>query len=99
MPPFRMILSYRDARTKRFARGERVKAFEPFRKQAEKVLDRLDAATSVRDVAQFPGHRLEKLAGNRKGQWSVRINDQWRICFEWQDGASGPCRVEIVDYH
>lgn len=94
-----MILSYRDARTKPFACGERVKVFEPLRKQAEKVLERLDAAISVRDVAQFPGHRLGKLAGNRKGQWSVRINDQWRICFEWQADASGPGGVEIVDYH
>ncbi len=94
-----MILSYADARTARFARGERVKAFEPFRRRAEMVLDRLDMATSLGDVANFPGHRLEKLKGDRKGQWSVRINDQWRICFVWQDGAAGPSDVEIVDYH
>jgi proteic killer suppression protein len=94
-----MILSYADTRTTRFARGERVKAFEPFRRRAEMVLDRLDMATSLGDVANFPGHRMEKLKGDRKGQWSVRINDQWRICFAWQDGAAGPSDVEIVDYH
>jgi proteic killer suppression protein len=94
-----MILGYRETRTERFARGERVKAFEPFRRRAEMVLDRLDMAASLGDVANFPGHRLEKLKGDRKGQWSVRINDQWRICFTWQDGAAGPSDVEIVDYH
>jgi proteic killer suppression protein len=94
-----MILSYRDGRTERFARGERVKQFEPFRARAERVLDRMEAAVGLSDIANFPGHRLEKLKGDRKGQWSVRINDQWRICFEWPDGAAGPNNVEIVDYH
>jgi proteic killer suppression protein len=94
-----MILSYRDARTERFARGERVKPLEPFRRKAEMVLDRLGAAASLTDVANFPGHRLEKLKGDRKGQWSVRINDQWRICFRWDEGAPGPAEIEIVDYH
>jgi proteic killer suppression protein len=94
-----MILSYGDARTERFAAGERIKAFEPFRARAEKVLDRLEAAASLADIAQFPGHRLEKLRGDRQGQWSVRINDQWRICFRWHAGASGPSSVEIIDYH
>jgi len=94
-----MILSYRDARTARFAAGERVKQFESFRRQAEKVLDRLDAAISLADIARFPGHRLEKLKGDREGEWSVRINDQWRICFKWLEAASGPSDVEIVDYH
>lgn len=94
-----MILGYRDARTERFARGERVKQFEPFRRKAEMVLDRLDAAPALRDAGNFPGHRLEKLKGDRRGQWSVRINDRWRICFEWPDGAAGPGNVEIVDYH
>jgi toxin HigB-1 len=94
-----MILSFRDARTKRFARGDRVKPFEPFRRQAEMALDRLDSAASLRDIGNFPGHRLEKLKGNRAGQWSIRINVQWRICFEWQDNAAGPGNVEIVDYH
>lgn len=94
-----MILGYRDARTARFAHGERVKAFEPFRRRAERVLDRLEVAASLNDIANFPGHRLEKLKGDRKGQWSVRVNDQWRICFDWPDGSPGPSNVEIVDYH
>jgi proteic killer suppression protein len=94
-----MILSYRDARTQRFARGERVKQFEPFRARAERVLDRIDMAVSLADIANFPGHHLEKLKGDRSGQWSVRINDQWRICFHWNQGAAGPSDVEIVDYH
>jgi toxin HigB-1 len=94
-----MILGYRDARTARFARGERVKAFASFRRAAEMRLDRLDAAASLGDVANFPGHRLEKLKGDRKGEWSIRINEQWRICFAWPEGAAGPSNVEIVDYH
>ena len=94
-----MILSYRDARTTRFAAGERVKQFEPFRRQAENRLERLNAAISLADLAALRSHNLEKLLGDRKGQWSIRINDQWRICFSWSAGASGPSDVEIVDYH
>jgi toxin HigB-1 len=94
-----MILSYGDARTARFARGERVKQFEPFRHQAEDRLERLSAAVNLSDLAALRGHRLEKLVGDRKGQWSIRINDQWRVCFNWLDGAPGPRDVEIVDYH
>jgi proteic killer suppression protein len=94
-----MILSYRDSRTARFAAGLRVKQFEPFRRRAEMVLDRIGAATTLADIARFPGHRLEKLTGDRKGQWSVRINDQWRVCFTWEESAAGASNVEIVDYH
>jgi toxin HigB-1 len=94
-----MILSYRDARTERFAHGERVKQFEPFRHQAENRLVRLEVAKSIKELAALRGNRLEKLSGDRKGQWSMRINDQWRICFDWPDGAAGPSGVEIVDYH
>jgi proteic killer suppression protein len=94
-----MIVSYRDRRTERFARGDPVKEFSGFAKQAEVRLDRLDAATSLRDLAGLPGNRLEALKGDRKGQHSIRINDQWRICFEWPDGSPGPANVEIVDYH
>ncbi len=53
---------------------------------------------SCGDLAR-PGNRLERLRGNRAGQWSIRINDQWRICFDWPPGSSGPANVEIVDYH
>jgi proteic killer suppression protein len=94
-----MIVSYRDRRTERFARGDPVKEFSGFAKQAEVRLDRLDAATSLRDLAGLPGNRLEAPKGDRKGQHSIRINDQWRICFEWPDGSPGPANVEIVDYH
>ena len=54
---------------------------------------------AVKDLAALPGNRFEALAGDRKGQYSIRVNDQWRICFEWPDGAPGPSSVEIVDYH
>jgi proteic killer suppression protein len=94
-----MIRSYGDAKTERFAQGARVKPFESFRRQAEKVLDRLEAAAGLADIANFPGHRLEKLSGDLAGQYSVRVNDQWRICFEWPKGSAGPEKVTIEDYH
>jgi len=62
-------------------------------------LDRLEAALALGDLAALPGNRFEALKGDRKGQYSIRINDQQRICFEWPDGAPGPSNVEIVDYH
>ena len=73
--------------------------FEAFRRQAEKRLRILDAAVSLRDLAQLPSNRLEALFGDRKGQYSIRINQQWRICFEWPKEGDGPENVEIVDYH
>jgi proteic killer suppression protein len=62
-------------------------------------LGRLEAATSLGGLAGLVGNRLEALRGNRQGQWSIRVNDQWRICFEWPQGSPGPLNVEIVDYH
>lgn len=94
-----MILSYRDKRTREFAAGERVKAFSGVERPARLKLDRMEAATTIRDLAALPGNRFEALVGDRKGQYSIRINDQWRICFEWTTGALGPSNVEIVDYH
>ncbi len=94
-----MILGYRDKRTSDFAAGKRVKAFSGFERSAHLKLDRLEAATSLKDLVALPGNRFEALLGDRKGQCSIRINDQWRICFEWPSGALGPSRVEIVDYH
>jgi proteic killer suppression protein len=94
-----VILSYRDNRTRDFAAGKRVKPFSGFERSAQLKLDRLEAATSIRDLAALPGNRLQALTGNRKGQYSIRINDQWRSCFEWADRAPGPSNVEIVDYH
>ena len=94
-----MTLSCRDKRTRDFADGKRVKAFSGFERAAQLKLDRLQAATALQDLAALPGNRLEALKGDRKGQYSIRINDQWRICFEWPAGAKGPSNVEIVDYH
>lgn len=94
-----MIVSYRDKRTRNFASGKRVKAFSGFERSARLKLDRLEAAVELRDLGALPGNRFEALKGDRKGQYSIRVNDQWRICFEWPAGASGPLNVEIVDYH
>lgn len=94
-----MIVSYRDRKTERFANGGRVKELSGFARQAEVRLDRLQAATSLKDLAAFRGNRLEALLGDRRGQYSIRINDQWRICFEWPKESPGPINVEITDYH
>ena len=72
---------------------------EPEERAARLKLDRLEAATSVGDLTVLPGNRFEALGGDRKGQYSIRINDRWRICFEWPSDSSGPIGVEIVDYH
>ena len=93
-----MISNYRDRNTERLAAGEKVRQWEPFRRQAEKRLRILDAAVSLGDLAKINSNRLEGLKGDRKGQYSIRINDQWRICFNWPANASGPSNVEIVDY-
>jgi len=94
-----MIWSYRDRKTERLAKGEQILEWRPFRRQAEKRLRILDAATSLADLALLNSNRLEALKGNRKGQYSIRINGQWRICFKWPKDAPGPMNVEIVDYH
>jgi len=94
-----MILSYRDKRTAAFARGERVATFGGFERQAYKRLEILEAAMSLDDLKTLPSNHFEVLRGDRSGQCSIRINRQWRICFEWPDGVSGPQYVEIVDYH
>lgn len=94
-----MVLSYRDKRTRDFAIGRRVKAFSGIERGARVKLDRLEAASSLRDLAVLPGNRFEVLKGDRKGQYSIRINDQWRVCFEWPEKSPGPIHVEIVDYH
>ena len=94
-----MIIDYRDKKTEAFAAGEFVKAFQGFEQQAEKRLAILDAATSLNDLRALRSNRLEVLSGDREGQFSIRVNRQWRICFEWPDGAPGPGNVEITDYH
>jgi proteic killer suppression protein len=93
-----MIVSYRDKRTRAFAAGNRVKAFTSIERAASKKLEQLEAAASLADLIR-PGNKLEALKGARKGQYSIRINDQWRICFAWPEGSPGPVNVEIVDYH
>jgi proteic killer suppression protein len=94
-----VIVSYRDKRTTDFAAGKRVKALSGVERPARLKLDRVEAALTLKDLAALPGNRLEALKGNRKGQYSIRINDQWRICFEWPEKSQGPTNVEIVDYH
>jgi toxin HigB-1 len=94
-----MIRSYRDKRTSRFSDGEMVREFQPFSMQAFKRLEILEAATSVEDLRALPSNRLEALRGDRAGQFGIRINQQWRICFVWAKGENGPRNVEIVDYH
>jgi len=94
-----MITGYRDRRSRDFGAGKRVKAFSGIERSARLKLDRLEAAVSLEDLAALPGNRFEALKGNRKGQYSIRINDQWRVCFEWPNKSPGPGNVEIVDYH
>jgi toxin HigB-1 len=94
-----MILSYRDKRTRVFAAGKRVKAFSGIERAARLKLDRLEAAVVLKDLAVLPGNRFEALRADRRGQYSIRINDQWRVCFEWPEDTLGPSNVEIVDYH
>ena len=92
-----MIVSIRSKTTREFAEGKYAKAFAGFLRQAEMKLDQLDAAITVQDLAVLPGNRLEALKGDRKGQYSIRINDQWRIVFRWT--STGPTDVDIRDYH
>jgi proteic killer suppression protein len=94
-----MILSYRDKRTRDFAAGKRVTAFTGIERAARLKLDRLEAAVALKDLVVLPRNRLEGLKGDRKGEHSIRVNERWRICFEWAEGAPGPASVEIVDYH
>lgn len=90
---------YRDKRTERFAAGERVREFQAFKDQAERRLDILEAAVNRNDLMKLPSNRFEALSGDRVGQFSIRINQQWRVCFEWPDDVLRPFRIEIVDYH
>lgn len=92
-----MIRSFANRDTERLFHRERVNRFRAFERIALRKLRMLDAATVVHDLKAPPGNRLEKLKGDRDGQWSIRINDQWRICFRWEDGDA--VEVEIVDYH
>ena len=92
-----MIQSFKSKKTKQLFEGKRIAQFQAFDRQAQKRLRVLDAADTLEALRMLPSNRLEALKGERKGQYSIRINDQWRICFEW--GDAGPENVEIVDYH
>lgn len=94
-----MVAGYLDKRTRDFKLGKRGKAFSGLEHAACLKLDRLEAAVTLRDLAVLLGNRFETLKGDRKGQYSIRINDQWRICFDWESGVPGPSNVEIVDCH
>ena len=94
-----MIQGFRDKNTRLFAEGERVKQFQSFKNQAEKRLRILEAAEDVNDLMRISSNHFEALSGKRKGQYCIRINEQWRICFTWSQYAKGPENVEIVDYH
>lgn len=90
---------YRDKRTERFANGDRVPAFQAFERQAYRRLEVLDAAPNKEALRMLPSNRFEALGGKRAGQYSIRINDQWRICFEWPEDEARPVNIEIADYH
>lgn len=95
------IQSFGDDRTEKIFLGVKDKEVSKFppdvRRIAERKLDMVEAAAAIQDLASPPANRLEKLKGNRKEFWSIRINDQWRIIFKWLD--DGPHEVEIIDYH
>jgi len=92
-----VIRSLADRDTERLYRRERVIRFRAFERIALRKLRMLNAATNIIDLRMPPGNRPEKLKGDREGQWSIRVNDQWRICFNWENGDAFD--VEIVDYH
>lgn len=92
-----MIRSFKCKDTRKLAQGKRVVRFLAIETQARRKLYQIHLVDKILDLRIPPGNHLEKLRGNREGQWSIRINDQWRICFEW--GGDGALNVEIVDYH
>jgi len=92
-----MIKSFANHDTQELFELGRVRRWASIERQALRKLVQLDLAQSLGEMRVPPGNRLEALSGNRKGQWSIRINDQYRICFRWAD--DGPADVEIVDYH
>lgn len=92
-----MIKTFRCKETEALFKTGRTRRFSSFKKVAERKLAMLQAAETLEDLRSPPGNRLEALSGDREGQYSIRINDQWRVCFRWtEDGAEA---VEILDYH
>jgi len=93
-----MIRGFRDRDTERLFHREPVRKWGPTVLRAGlRKLRLLDAATTLEDLRSPPGNRLEKLRGDRAGQWSIRVNDRWRLCFRWREGDAH--EVEMVDYH
>jgi len=92
-----VIVSFRDADTEALANGQRVRRFAGIESVARRKLRQLEIAGRLEDLRVPPGNRLEALRGDRAGQYSIRINDPFRVCFRWTD--FGPEEVEIVDYH
>jgi proteic killer suppression protein len=92
-----VIKSFSSPDTGRLFHRERVKRFQAIERQAQLKLAMIDAAKQLRDLSAVPGNRLEKLHGDREGQYSIRITDRWRVCFLWKDGDA--YEVEIADYH
>ncbi len=92
-----MIQAFADKDTQKLFDGEAVNKFRKLERIIRRKLEMIHASTSVQDLRSPPGNRLEKLGGDRIGQYSIRVNDQWRICFEWRDGNAHA--VEIIDYH
>lgn len=90
---------YRDRRTRQFAEGERVREFQSIERQAYRRLEILEASPNKEALMMLPSNRFEALGGDRQGQFSIRINQQWRICFEWPDGEDRPYNIVITDYH
>lgn len=93
---YSMINNFKCKHTKALYEGESPKQFRSFQAQAERKLQMLDSAVELIDLGSPPGNKLEKLSGDRLGQHSIRINQQWRVCFIWTDK---PTDVEIIDYH
>jgi proteic killer suppression protein len=91
-----MIIGFKCKKTERLFNGDNVPSFSGFKRQAEKRLRLLDATDSLGALQALPSNRFESLSGDRSGQYSIRVNIQWRVCFTWDEGAHD---VEIVDYH
>ena len=92
-----LIKTFKDKSTYDFYQGKIVRQWQAFQRQAERRLHILDGATCLNDLRNLPSNHFESLHGNRAGQFSIRINMQWRICFKWKNNE--PYDIEIVDYH